>query len=172
MKQVILGLLLLQSMSLYDLHKAFLAGISLFYSASFGSIQRSLTQLVDEGLVVAEPAPGDPRGKKLHTITAAGRESWRAGMLAPLEGSNTETTMLARVYFLGLLDETDREAAVALLRNRITADLAGLRQVATELDAAEVPPQFAAPYAYQRATLDYGIRAHELAADWIAGLPR
>lgn len=172
MKQVILGLLLLQPMSLYDLHKAFQAGISLFYSASFGSIQRSLTQLVEDGLVVASVSPGDPRGKKLHTITERGEAAWRAGMLAPLEGSDTETAMLARVYFLGLLDQADREAAVSLLSARVSADLEALRAVAAELDAMEVPTGFAEPFAFQRATLDYGLRSHELAAEWIAGLPR
>ncbi len=39
MENVVLGLLIIQSLTLYDLNRAFKQGISLFYSASFGSLQ-------------------------------------------------------------------------------------------------------------------------------------
>ncbi len=171
MKLVILGLLLLQPMSLYDLHKSFQAGVSLFYSASFGALQRALTQLVAEGLVVAVPQPGDPRGKKLHSITDAGRAAWHDGMLAPLPASGVETAILARVFFLGLLDDADRAAVTALCRERVASDLAELRAAAVELDALDIPPEFVAAFRYQRATLDYGVRSNEVAAEWLEGLP-
>lgn len=171
MKHVILGLLMIQPMSLYDLHKAFRAGISLFYSASFGSLQRSLAQLIEEGLVIAEPEPGDPRGKKRHTITAAGCAAWREGMLTPIVAADAETTMLARVFFLGLLNGDDRKAAVALLRERAADDLAQLQTVAVALDAAEIPAKLADVFRYQRTTLDYGIRSHSLVRTWLDELP-
>lgn len=168
MQNVILGLLLLSPMSLYDLHRAFTQGVSLFYSASFGSIQRALRQLADAGLVVVEAMPDDPRGKKLHSITSAGREAWAAWMHEPVTGADPETTMLARVFFLGLLeDDADRAAVVATLRARVETDLAGLRGAAGSLDAQDVPREFAAAFRFQRATLDYGLRAHELASRWL-----
>ncbi|MDL5351539.1 PadR family transcriptional regulator [Microbacterium sp. zg-YB36] len=170
-KYVVLGLLMIQPLSLYDLHKAFRAGISLFYSASFGSLQRSLSQLIEEGLVVAEPEPGDPRGKKRHTITDAGRIAWRDGMLTPPVGADAETVMLSRVFFLGLLDADDRKVAVGLLRSRAADDLANLQAVAVELDSAEIPADLAGVFKYQRATLDYGIRSHTLAQTWLNELP-
>ena len=59
MANVILGLLLLAPMSLYDLIKAFEQGISLFYSASSGSIKRALDGLLKKGyIVVADVQPG------------------------------------------------------------------------------------------------------------------
>lgn len=168
---VILGLLLLAGpLSLYDVHKHFTGGISLFYRASYGSIQRALTGLVADGLVSVTDAPGDPRGKKLHTVTPAGRSAWHDWMHGPVTGSDPETVMLARVFFLGLVDAEQRPAVVARLAARIDEDLAGLQEYAAALDGMTVPAEFAEVLPFQRATLDYGIRAHELARDWIAGL--
>ncbi len=168
MQFVILGFLLLMQMSLYDLHRAFAQGVSLFYSASLGSLQRALRQLVDAGHVVSSSSPGDPRGKKLHTITPEGRAAWHAWMHEPVTGADAETTVLARVFFLGLVDDAaERAAIIAVLRARIADDLAGLEAAAAGIDARDVPAEHAALFRYQRATLDYGIRAHELAARWL-----
>ncbi len=168
---VILGLLLLAGpLSLYDVHKHFTGGISLFYRASYGSIQRALTQLIVDGQVSVTSAVGDPRGKKLHTPTAAGAQAWREWMRSPVTGSDAETTMLARVFFLGLLDASERDEVVALLAARVDDDLAGLYDFAAALDGADVPAEHAHVLRYQRATLEYGIRAHELARGWLSEL--
>ena len=171
MQYVILGLLLMGPQSLYDLHKQFTQGISLFYSASFGSLQRALTLLVTQGMVTVEEANEGRRGRKLHTITDAGRTMWREWMLAPTTGSDPETTMLAKVFLAGLLPaREDRTEVVARLGERIATDLDQLRGAASAIDSQSVPREYATIFAYQRATLDYGIRAHELAAEWLEDL--
>lgn len=168
MQFLILGLLMLSPMSLYDIHKQFSAGPSLFYSASFGSIQRALRQLVEQDLVTATDAPDSARRRKLHAPTAAGVEAWRRWMQEPIGGANAETAMLAKVYLLGLLDAGDeRDAALGVLRANVAAALAELRAVARGLDAADIPQEFAEIFRYQRATLDYGLRSHELALEWL-----
>jgi len=171
---VILGLLVLSGpQSLYDLHKQFGQGVSLFYSASFGSIQRALQQLVSQGLVTVSEARDGRRGRKLHTITEAGLGAWHDWMLAPTTGSDAETTMLAKVFLVGALpDPADRAEVIARLRERVASDLGGLRAAAAGIDAQPIPVEHQAVFAYQRATLDYGIRAHELAARWLDELGR
>lgn len=171
MQFVILGLLLDGPLSLYDVRKRFSAGISLFYSASFGSIQRALQHLVDSGSVTVAPAPDDPRGKKLHTVTAEGRARWRAWMLEPIPpGADAETTALAKVFLLGRLDSPrDRRTVLDLIHDRAGAALATLHGLAAELDDAEsgLPQELRVVAGYQRATLDYGLRAHELTLRWV-----
>jgi len=168
MQFVILGLLMLAPMSLYDLHKQFAAGPSLFYSASFGSIQRSLRQLAEKGLVTVTDAAGSARGRKIHEVTAAGVDAWRAWMRTPIGGANAETSMLAKVFLLGLLPSgADRDKALAVLRASAAAALAELREVAQRLDATPIPQEYADIFRYQRATLDYGLRSHELALAWL-----
>lgn len=174
MQFVILGLLLTGPLSLYDVRKRFSAGISLFYSASFGSLQRALANLVDDGSVAVDAADDDRRGRKLYTITALGRDRWREWMLAPVPiGSSAETVVLAKVFLLGRLeDQDDRAAVLTAIGAHIDSALGSLRTLAVEVDAQarDLTDEHHQLYAYQRATLDYGVRAHELMATWIGEL--
>lgn len=168
MQFMILGLLMLAPMSLYDVHKQFTAGPALFYSASFGSIQRSLRQLAEKGLVTVTDAEGSARGRKIHEVTVAGVDAWRAWMRTPIGGANAETSMLAKVFLLGLLPAgADRDNALTVLRASVAAALSELREVAQSLDATPIPQEHADIFRYQRATLDYGLRSHELAFAWL-----
>jgi DNA-binding PadR family transcriptional regulator len=168
---VILGLLLTGPLSLYDLHKRFTAGISLFYSASYGSLQRSLTQLVAEGAVTVSDDPGSARRRKLHAITPSGRAQWREWMLSPLPtGADAETVLLAKVFLLGRLDTpADRRRVLAAAREQAAATLAELDGVRRELDAQApmLPDEHREVFAYQRAVLEYGLRTARLAAAWV-----
>lgn len=167
MQHVILGLLILHGpLSLYAVQRLFQQGISLFYSASFGSIQRALRQLAEQGLVTVGEA-ADARGSKPYAVTDAGHRAWREWMLSPLTGGDTETAALARVFFLGLFtDDDERHSVVAAVRARIASDLAELEAVAANVDAVEIPREHADVFTFQRATLDYGIRSNRLALEW------
>ncbi|MBO0979163.1 PadR family transcriptional regulator [Microbacterium sp. SD291] len=170
MQFLILGILLGGPLSLYDVHKHFTGGISLFYSASFGSIQRALRQLETEGWADSADADDTRRRKKLYLITDAGRAAWRAWMLAPVTGSDAEPTILARVYLLGHLPRGERAACLDAVRLRLAGDLAALRTLAEDVDSAQIPEAAAQGHRYRRATLDYGIRSHSLALDWLEDL--
>ncbi|MFB7891054.1 helix-turn-helix transcriptional regulator [Microbacterium sp. NPDC056044] len=171
MRFVILGLLLGGPLSLYDVQKRFAAGISLFYSASSGSIQRALQHLAENGSVVVAEADGSRRGRKVHAITDQGRERWRAWMRAPIAGStDAETTALAKVYLLGRLDAPgDRSEAIRSIRDHIDGSRAALEALATDVDAraADLDDASRQIFAFQRATLDYGLRSHALMREWI-----
>jgi DNA-binding PadR family transcriptional regulator len=173
---VILGLLLGGPLSLYDVRKRFSAGISLFYSASFGGIQRALQQLLESGSITVADSPDDPRGKKLYSVTSLGRTRWRQWMLDEIPpGADAETLMLAKIYLVGRIDDpADRRAVLARARARAVAALDDLRHIATEVDMASVdlPEDVRTIAAFQRATLDYGLRAHVLAVTWVDELIR
>lgn len=176
MQFVILGLLLGGPLSLYDVRKRFSAGISLFYSASFGGIQRALGQLIESGAITVADSPGDPRGKKLYSTTSLGVERWRAWMLEEIPaGADAETLILAKVFLLGRLDDPrDRQVVLARARSRAVTSLDDLREVATEVDMASVdlPEEVRMIAQFQRSTLDYGLRAHVLTVTWIDELIR
>ncbi|PFG20950.1 PadR family transcriptional regulator [Serinibacter salmoneus] len=167
MQHVILGLLMLAPMSLYDLHKQFTGGASLFYAASYGSLQRALAGLVERGLVTAEAVPGSARGRRVHTVTPQGRAAWEAWMREPLTGAGAETAMLAKVYLAGLLPAEGRAEVLGVLREHAAAALADLQAFARDLDAQEVGERHAEIFRYQRATLEYGLRSHALALEWL-----
>lgn len=167
---LLLGLLHDGPRTLYDLHRRFSRGISLFYAASFGSIQRALDRARDSGWVTVDDVPDSARGRRLYSLTAAGRTRWREWMGEPPTGSNPEQTMLAKVYLLGRLPETERAACLAEIRSRLDADAAALTALAADLDAAEVPDAAWENHRFERATLDYGLRSHALAVQWLDDL--
>lgn len=168
---VILGLLLTGPLTLYDTQKRFASGLSHFYSASSGSIERALRRLVAEGAAAVEAEPGSARRRKLYRITPEGRSAWREWMHAPTPpGSDAEKTALAKVFLLGRLE--DHEERAQTVRNiRLEADAARgrLRSLATEVDAQAAGFDAAARrvFAYQRATLDYGLRSHDVLIQWL-----
>lgn len=171
MQFVILGLLLIDRMSLYDLHKQFTAGLGLFYGASFGSIQRALRQLIDAGMVTVTDDETSARRRKFHAVTAEGSRAWQSWMREPIGGSNAETALLAKVYLLGVLPaDDDRAEVLSTLRNSVSAALNELEDLARVLDAQHIPAEHETMFRYQRATLDYGLRTHELALRWLEDL--
>lgn len=166
MAHVILGLLLLRPMSLYDLIRAFEAGISLVYSASSGSLKRALDGLLDRGHVEVESVEGAARGRKVYRVTDAGRAAFRDWMRSEVSESDAETASLSRLFFLGLLTEPERSDVLAHIESRLAADLARLEALGLEVDRADVPPELAEVATYQKATLDFGLASHRFALDW------
>ena len=156
-------------MSLYDLIKAFEAGVSLFYSASSGSIKRALDGLLARGEVEVESVEQGARGRKVYRVTPAGREAFATWMHADLTGS-IETAALSRLFFLGLLDADERGQVLDRIKGAISADLARLHAVRAEVERTEVPPDLADVALYQRAVLDYGLATFGFALDWFDGL--
>ncbi|MFC7619689.1 PadR family transcriptional regulator [Microlunatus sp. GCM10028923] len=165
MKFFILGLLIAQPQTLYDLHRRFDAGISQIYAASFGSIHRALRQLADAGEVAVVEASGSARGKKLYRVTPQGRRTWRHWMRTPGPAEDTELAALARVFLLGLLDEEDqRREVLRVLHQRAVADHRSLLEVQTALEADHETGRF------PRRVLDYGLGAGQGLVDWLAEL--
>lgn len=170
MGNVILGLLLLGPSTLYALNKQFEQGISLFYSASLGSIRSALTVLHDKGLVTATESVENGRSKKTYAITDAGRAAFSEWMLAPIATGNLETIALSKLYLLGLLPEDARHGILADITDRITRDEAQLAELAAALDTMELPQAYREIFRYQRLTLDYGLMSHRAAREFFARL--
>ncbi|MCC2592402.1 PadR family transcriptional regulator [Tessaracoccus sp. OS52] len=166
MAHVILGLLLIAPMSLYDLIKGFEAGVSLFYSASSGSIKRALDGLLERRLIqVASVEPGT-RGRKVYRVTDEGRREFHDWMVSQPIAGHLETAALSRLYYLGLLDADDRATVLQNITRRAEEDLAQLRALAGWIEGMEVPLEQRDLAHYQRATLDFGIASHQFAINW------
>ena len=150
MGNVILGLLLLLGpQTLYSLNKQFEQGPSLFYRASFGSLQSALKGLHAAGNV------------RMHEQTDGGRLG------------DLETAALSRLFLLGLVaDPAERRAVIDGIIAEIERELAGLEEFAVALDAqaATIPDVYRDVFRYQRATLDYGVVAHRASLDWFVRL--
>ncbi|GMA40732.1 PadR family transcriptional regulator [Mobilicoccus caccae] len=166
MANVILGLLLIRAMSQYDLVKAFEAGVSLFYSASSGSIKRALDGLLERGLVEIASQEEGGRGRKTYRVTAIGEAAFREWMLGDLVGGDMEAAALSRLYFLGHLPAAERPVVLERIQARIESGLAQLERLEAQVAAVDVPDELRDLAVYQRATLAYGLASHRFALDW------
>lgn len=166
MAHVILAILLIAPMSLYDLVKAFEAGVAHFYSASSGSIKRALDGLLASGFIEVASEEPDARRRKVYRATEAGRHEFHRWMTGKLVGSNIETAALSRLHFLGLLEPAERGPALDGILERIEQELASLETVERELNTMQPPPELQEVFVHQRGTLDYGLASARFARDW------
>ncbi|GAA1964745.1 PadR family transcriptional regulator [Agromyces allii] len=171
MGNVILGLLLIGPQTLYSLNKQFEQGISLFYRASYGSLQSALKALLAKGYVTFVEGIDGGRNKKTYSITDAGGEAFDAWMRAPVAGGDLEVAALSKLYHLGLVDDDEvRQAVLDDLVAAITHERDALEGFAGQIDALDVPDEYARLFRYRRATLDYGIVSHRASLDWFLAL--
>ena len=166
MAHVILGLLLISKQSFYDLIKAFEAGVSLFYSASSGSIKRALDTLRKQGFIEVASVDAGARGRKVYRVTEAGREEFRTWMTGEPTGPDTEVSALSRLHFLGLLEPDERAPVLRRITERLEGDLARLTDLSARLDSQDIPEGYRDVALHQFATLDYGIASQRFALDW------
>lgn len=167
MANVILGLLIINEQSFYDLIKSFRAGISLFYSASSGSIKRALDGLLAGGLIEVASVEAGARGRKAYRVTEAGRGEFAAWMEGELLGADAENEMLSRLFFLALVAPDRRATVLARITHRLESDLATLGNIQDRLDQDSIPEGYAEVADFQRRTLGYGIASHRFALDWV-----
>jgi DNA-binding PadR family transcriptional regulator len=171
MENVILGLLVIQSLTLYEINQMFKQGISMFYSASYGSLQTGLKNLLSRGLIVFEERVEGGRNKKVYSITPAGKETFFNWMIAETPLSKLEVTGLSKVYFLGLIPDVEtRKAIVSEILQKIQMMECALADLDEEIKAYPIPTEWEDVVHYSRKTLGYGRGAHAFAHTWFEEL--
>lgn len=173
MSFVVLGLLMIVGpQTVYTLNKLFQEGVSLFYSASLGSLRSAVTRLLDEGHVACEESTSNGRAKKTYSITPSGRAAFQSWMTAPITERDLQTAALARLYFLGAIeDSSTRRGILTGIAMRAAADHARLTQLATRVDATYIPEEYADLAFYQRQTLEFGLRTFSFGHEFFSALP-
>lgn len=171
MANVILGLLLLQPQTIYDLNKQFESSVSLFYSASLGALRSALLGLLARGHVEFDELVERGRAKKVYRITAEGRAAFDDWMRAPVAGSNLETAALSKLFFLGSIDDVaERRAILTDIADRAAEQFAALEQTEAMVTSIPYSPEYAQVAHYRIRTLAYGLGSTQFAAEFFAGL--
>ena len=74
MDNIILGLLLLQSRTIYQLRERISQGLNLMYSSSMGSIQAAVKKLLNNKHISYKEVVENGKYKKIYSITDRGRQ--------------------------------------------------------------------------------------------------
>ncbi len=115
---IILGLLLLQSRTIYQLRKRINEGLNLMYSCSTGSIQAAIRKLLRYGYIAISDVSEKGKVKKVYSITDGGRDLFNNWLGSPINIGAAKNPELSKVYFLGL---AEREARIKLIESHIRA---------------------------------------------------
>ncbi len=113
-QSVLLGFLMRNSMTGYDLKKAFSLSFSFFSGLSYGSIYPALKKMESQGLVSkrTEIQDGAPN-RKIYTITDAGRRAFLESLRSPLTPDRPKSPLLMKLFFFAHLSPDEREAIAA-----------------------------------------------------------
>jgi len=171
MESVILGLLLIRPMTVYEINTAFKTGISLFFSASYGSIQATLQKLLSSGKITFKESSDSGRLKKTYTITEKGNEAFFTWINKPLPENKLEVNMLSKIYFLGVVkDVKSRRKILQDIQARIKIAETDLHKLDSDLRQGTIATRNKMIFRYQRKILDYGLGSFGFAGKWINDL--
>lgn len=148
---VLLGFLMRNSMTGYDLKKAFSMSFSFFSGLSYGSIYPALKKMEKLGLISKrlEIQDGAPN-RKVYTITEAGKAAFLEALRSPLAQEQPKSAFLMRLFFFAHLSPEERRAIV-------TNYLGFVEQVHTCMESAR-PAIEARADRFQYLCFEFGLR--------------
>lgn len=166
MEFVILGLLALHTMTLYEINKALEKSISLFYSASFGSINIALNKMFAKGWVTTTEKVEGGRNKKFFSLTPLGRQVFQEWLASEILPERVKDLALTRMFFMGLLPAEQRIAVLEVHLGHLQDSLAALDVLHERAASVQAPAGMEAIIEYQRLTLQYGRDYYTFNINW------
>jgi PadR family transcriptional regulator, regulatory protein AphA len=168
LKHAILGFLYSQSLSGYDLKKAFDESVRHFWLANQSQIYRTLAMLNEEAFVEQEVIEREDRiDKKIYHITEAGKEELENWLSKPLAPTDYREPFLIQLYFGGILSD---DALLNLLQHEIK----GLEEkLAAFKTAYQIYKNMLPKHENQRAfflkilTLEFGLVQGQANLEWL-----
>ena len=167
MDKIILGLLLIESCTVYEIKTKIEQNMSSMYSGSFGSIQSAVKKLLASGFVEFSEVVENGKYKKIYSVTPAGEEEfgkWVNVPMRPAQGKNQE---MAKLYFMGLSDSKTR-------RDRIEGYLAALWKeyfvLKTRCDSASENAGDGGVSRFMNLTDKYAMDSMAFEIEWYEGL--
>lgn len=168
MEYIVLGLLILKSMTIYELNQAFSAGLSMIYAASYGNLQYAVKKLLKNDMISFDEKVENGRNKKIYDIKQSGIEEFFKWMMDDINPKHIETQMLGKLYFLGLVEKKqDKEIIIDNMlkaADEYSKDLFATKEYTDNID---IPEEYREIGKYQLKTLDYGIMNYEVTVKWL-----
>lgn len=166
MEHVILGLLMLRQRSIYEIKKILEETISLFYSASFGSINSAIEKLVAKQAVTVQEQVEGGRFKKIYSITPIGQTLFEQWLASAIPQEKVKDPALTRLFFMGFLAPSEQ---IRLLREHLGSVQmlhAQLNSLLREREQINVAAEQQALADFQWLTLEYGVAYYGFNINW------
>lgn len=137
---IVLGLLMMQKCTIYELRKLIEIRFSLISSNSMGSIQAAIKKLSDKGLVIFSESVENGVNRKIYEITDAGKTYFYDGVSSPMlyKEKNME---LCKFFFMGFIDKDKRHELIVAYVAELKKELAALEAVNTAIAPRHTPTE-------------------------------
>jgi len=158
---IILGMVLNEDLTGYEIKKFIEKGIGVFYKASYGALYPTLKKLTEKGLLVMYEEQRGGRHKKFYKLTEEGHKIFMDWLVSPMNILNGKNTHLAKVYFFDKLPPEIRDRQ--LLEHEVN-NINYLRKLqALEKDFKKIENNC---FYYKLSTLYYGICVTQETIRW------
>ena len=159
---IILGMVLKEDLTGYDIKKLVENGIGVFYKVSYGSLYPALKKLTEKGYLTMYEEPRGGRQKNFYRLTDEGKKvfmDWLASPMNVLDGVNAH---LAKIYFFDKLPPETRDRQ--LLEHEINNTNYLKKLQVLEKDFTKLKNQEC--FYYKLSTLYYGICVTQESIRW------
>lgn len=116
MENIILSLLLLKSMTIYELKMYIQKNLSTVCSDSLGSIQSAIKKLLDRECIIVKEFIDNNMIKKQYSITISGVTHFKEWIGSPMNFQKMKNMEEGKLFFLGM---ASHEKRISFLRNYI-----------------------------------------------------
>ena len=172
MENIILGLLLLQARTIYQLRKRVNDGLNLMYSCSTGSIQAAIKKLLRNGHISVSEVNEKGKLKKIYSITESGKNSFFTWLSIPIDSGAAKNPELSKIYFLGFADKKNRAKTIENHINELKKLSSGLEEICNRGAAMSNENQNNDIFYFQLQTAIYGRDLINFNIEWYARLLR
>ncbi|MCX8129465.1 MAG: PadR family transcriptional regulator [Clostridia bacterium] len=161
---IILGLLMHEDMTGYDIKKRIDSNISYFWSAGFGQIYPTLKVLVNEGFVSKKSEAGIHGNERIiYSITQDGRNKLVKWLTAPAEKEYVKYEILLKLFFGKLLPIDESIRKIDEFRKKYEKNLAHMDNFEASLINA---PSQEEDHFYYLLTVLFGKHVYKAYVSW------
>ena len=126
MDKIILGLLMLNRLTVYEIRGIIRKNFQAMCSDSFGSIQAAMKKLLSAQMVTCSEYIEKSVNKKRYSISGKGRKEFMHWLQIPAEISDSKNMELGKLLFMGLVPARKRLPLIDEIIQKLETELSGL----------------------------------------------
>lgn len=135
---IILGLLMIQNCTIYEMKKVIEKNFTSISSSSVGSMQAAVKKLLSQNMICFSEYVEDSVNKKVYKVTEEGKKYFLFSISEPMHYKE-KNMELSKFFFMGFTPKSKRLELVNAYIAELQEELAPLEQIKS---AAEIQPDF------------------------------